>query len=109
MLREQFYNKLLNDEEKERLKIIYTTRESPNQGISVSRRIDAINREYIAKVLQGDPSIQPIIDRFAKKSMQFIPANVEEYEGASGLLEGVVWGWQQRLQEMRKGDGGIKF
>jgi len=41
--------------------------------------------------------------------MQFIPANVEEYEGASGLLEGVVWGWQQRLQEMRKGDGGIKF
>ena len=93
VLRDQFYDKILTPEEKEKLKIIYTTRKFPNQGISVSRRIDTDNRERIAKVLQGDPSIKPILDRFSKKAKQFIPSQVNEYDGANGLLEGVVWGW----------------
>ncbi len=93
VLRDQFYDKILNAEEKARLKVIHTTRKFPNQGVSASRRIDAVNRQRIAKVLMGDPSIQHIIDRFAKKAKRFIPAKVEEYDGASGLLEGVVWGW----------------
>lgn len=94
VLRDQFYDKKLTKEQKAKLKIIYTSRKFPNQGVSASRRIDAKKREQIAKVLlDGDPSIKPIIDRFSKKSKHFVASHPSEYDGARHLLEGVVWGW----------------
>lgn len=93
VLRDQFYDKILTEDQRSQLKVIYHTRKFPNQGFSVSRRIDTKKQAQILKVLQGDPSIKPIIERFAKKAKHFVPSRKEEYDGASNLLEGVVWGW----------------
>ncbi len=93
VLRDQFYDKILTEEQRGQLKVIYHSRKFPNQGFSVSRRVDAKKQAQIMKVLQGDPSIKPIIQRFAKKAKHFVPSNANEYDGASNLLEGVIWGW----------------
>lgn len=93
VLRDQFYDKKLNVEEKKKLNILFQSRKFPNQGISVSNRVDLEQQKLIAQVLKGDPSIQPIINRFAKKASQFVPSKLDEYKGARNLLEGVVWGW----------------
>lgn len=93
VLRDQFYDKILTEEQRAQLKVVDHTRKFPNQGFSVSRRIDKKQQDQISNVLQGDPSIKPIIKRFAKKATQFVPSKSEEYAHASNLLEGVVWGW----------------
>ncbi len=93
VLRDQFYDKILTEEQRGQLKVIYHTRKFPNQGVSVSRRIDTQKHAQILKVLQEDTSIKPIIERFAKKAKHFVPSRPDEYDGASNLLEGVVWGW----------------
>lgn len=93
VLRDQFYDKKLKAEEKATLNIIFQTREFPNQGISVSKRVSLEQQKLISEILQGDASIQPIIDRFAKNATQFVPSKLAEYKDARDLLEGVVWGW----------------
>lgn len=94
VLRDQYYHRALSDEQKSGLKILYKTRKFPNQGISVSNKFSPAQIDAITAVLQqGDPSLKPITDRFAKKAKQFVPSKEVDYDGISVMLEGVVWGW----------------
>lgn len=93
VLRDQFYDKKMSDEQRAQVKVIAESKKYPNQGISTSRRVTEAQRQKILEVMQNDPSIKPILARFARKAKGFIPSDINEYESASGMLEGVVWGW----------------
>lgn len=94
VVRDQFYDKMLSDEQRAGLKIVYTSRKFPNQGISVSNRLNPEQIKIIKAVLeQDDTSLEPVLNRFARKSRHFIPSRNSDFSGISALLEGVVWGW----------------
>lgn len=95
VLRDQFYAKKLSGEERDKLIILNTTVSYPNQGISVANTLSQEKQQQVkALLLEGDPALKPITDRFAgKKATSFINTSDKEYEGHNQLLEGVVWGW----------------
>ena len=96
VLRTQFYNKKLTDEERSRLHIIYTTKPMPNQAITVSRRVSKGNKDRMIAALtseEGATVAAKLFGRFSKKSKHFAPTTGEEFSYLNLLLEGVVWGW----------------
>ena len=96
VVRTSFYNKL-SEEDRARVKIIYTSMKLPNQVITVSDRISADEREKLIAALTSEQSSQavaPIMKRFGGKNTKlFVPVEPDEYKGYSSLLEGVVLGW----------------
>jgi len=96
ILRTQFYNKKLSDEQRSKLRIIHTTKPLPNQAVTLSPRVSKYNKALIRKALtseDGAASAAPIFKRFSKKSKHFKPTTGEEFSYLNLLLEGVVWGW----------------
>lgn len=97
VLRTNFYNKKLKDEERAKLSIVYAVKPLPEQGISVSKRIDERERNLIIQSLtigDGVKVTAELIEKFAGKQVKhFVPAKREEYEGINSLLEGVIFGW----------------
>ena len=97
ILRTSFYKKKLKDEDRAKMKIIYDTNPIPNQGISVSKRLSARDKNLILQSLtlgDGVKASQPIVKRFGgKDAKSFVPAKTEEYRGHNLLLEGVIFGW----------------
>lgn len=95
-LRSTFYNKRLTDEDRKRMKII-AKMISPNQGISVSKRLDPHERQLIAQKFTRDDSAQAIrklVEIYGQKDdKRFVVTENSEYRGQSQKLEGVVYGW----------------
>lgn len=87
--------KRLPKEEKSKLKIVATTRELPNQTVSISQRLHK-NASQIAQFLvskEGAITTDGILSRYSKKKKTFIKASPKKFVGAADILEGVVWGW----------------
>lgn len=96
VLRTAFYKKKLSDKEREKLRVIYTTKPMPNQAITVSPRVNENHKEKIITALtseQGAAGASNLFGRFSKKSKHFMPTTGEEFSFLNLLLEGVVWGW----------------
>jgi len=94
ILRTTLYKKLPKTE-KDQIKIIATTRELPNQTISVSQRLHK-NAHRIANFLvskEGAITTDGILSRYSKNKKIFIKASPQKFVDAADILEGVVWGW----------------
>ena len=97
VLRTTFYHKKLKPEQREKLKIIYTTERMPQQVISAGNRISRTEKQklqnYLLKGQKGQQALTPTLKRFGGKAKSFIRARNEEYQGYNMLLEGVIFGW----------------
>lgn len=99
VLRSQFYDKKLTDEQRAKVKIIATSEPFPDQAISVSRRINAESRqEIIASLTSGDgvAVTQALLRRFAGNAKALVAAKREEFIVHSRLLNGTVFSWPVR-------------
>lgn len=97
VLRSTYFKKKLTPGQRARLKILFQSTPLPNQGISVSRRLNADAKNKILRSLAFGSGVKisaPILKRFAGKNAKaFIPARNEEYAGYNLLLEGTIFGW----------------
>lgn len=96
VLRTQYYDKKLNEEQRSGLRILATSKPLPGQAVSAGPRLSAAEQVKIAESLvsgAGVQASQPILGRFGGKATAMIPASAEEFEGVNLLLEGVVFGW----------------
>jgi len=96
VVRRMFYNKRLEEDEQQGLKIIYQTDELPNQVVTVSKRITSAEREKLKKALLssiGTMAIQPTLTRFMDNAHAFVSASDAQYKGYNRFLEGVIFGW----------------
>ena len=100
MLRSSFFDKKLNDQQRAKLKVIYSSQDMPNQVITVSDKFNAEQQALIATSLttgDGIVASQNVVKRFAGKQTQsFIGVENGEYDGYNELLEGVILGWKKR-------------
>ncbi|MBI3562404.1 MAG: PhnD/SsuA/transferrin family substrate-binding protein [Gammaproteobacteria bacterium] len=96
LLRSIYYDKKMTDDERKRNKIIAQFR-TPNQGISLSNRLDANDKRLIAQKITQDTPVGPIrnlIERYGQKGdKHFIPTSNDEYKSQYQILEGVAYGW----------------
>lgn len=95
VLRTQFYDKGLSDEQRAALKIVATSAKFPNQAISAGPKVNDEQKRKLVESMTGDgtAAAQPIFDRFARNASKFQPVEGGEFEGHNMLLEGVIWGW----------------
>ncbi len=97
VLRIDFYNKKLQQAERDKLKILFHSTPLPNQGISVSQRLSASAKNKIVQSLtfgDGAKLSDSIVKRFAgKQAKGFVPAKNDEYAGHNMFLEGIIFGW----------------
>lgn len=97
VLRTEFYNKNLDQAEKDKLKIIFTSRSMPNQAVSVSSRLSQEEKSKIRNALisgAGAAALSDIVKRFGPKGTQnFVKTENAEYQGYNAFLEGVIFGW----------------
>jgi len=95
VLRGQFYRKQVDDEDKQRLKIIYRSRLFTNQGITASRRLDDAQVSRLRAALsQAHPEVQPILRRFAPKADVMLVADEKDYQDYYKLLSDAIAGWE---------------
>lgn len=96
ILRNQYYDKMLSNADRESLHILSTSRPLPGQTISASRRVVTRDKERIAAAILDGPGaalVAPIARRFDGEASGFIAANPTDYRGLNLLLEDVVFGW----------------
>ncbi|TDY03987.1 phosphate/phosphite/phosphonate ABC transporter substrate-binding protein [Thiohalophilus thiocyanatoxydans] len=96
VVRTSFYQNVMNEEDRQELKIVYTSDAMPNQSISASDRLTPEERAKLRDALlseAGTEALRPALNRFAKKAKGFIATNNDEFEGYNTLLEGVIFGW----------------
>lgn len=97
VLRTTFFKKKLSKAQREKLKILLHSSPLPNQGISVSQRVNASAKNKMLQSLtlgDGTRESEAILKRFGgKKAKSFIPTKNTEYAGHNMLLEGIIFGW----------------
>ena len=97
VIRNTLYNKNLTDEERAKVKIIYTSPEFPNQVLTVSDRVSVEDQNKIIESLTAGDGMKvmlPIARRFGGKNVEaFFKVPQSEYDGYFSFLEGVVLGW----------------
>lgn len=97
ILRNQYYDKMLSDADRDALHILSTSRPLPGQTISAGKRVVTQDKERIAAALLGNGPVAEAASRIAKRfdgnSEAFMAANPNEYRGLNLLLEDVVFGW----------------
>jgi len=95
VLRTTFYKKKLKQADRDKLKTLFLSKAMPNQGISVSKRVDQRSKGIIVNELlgKGAESAKGLFKRFAGKANGFIAVEKNEYAGYNLLLEGVIFGW----------------
>lgn len=96
VLRTVFLKKKIKKEQRDTLKVLYTSAAMPNQAMTVSKRVDQAAKDKIRYELtagKGVASTQGFIKRFAGKAKSLLPVKANEYDGYNMLLEGVIWGW----------------
>ena len=97
VVRAKFFTKVLKEDQRAKLKIIYASKPFPDQAISVSKRVTAREKSLMVQALtigDGVKATQPIVKRFGGKATHFIPAKQADYVGMNNLLEGVIFGWE---------------
>ena len=97
IVRTDFYDKKLSDEQRQAVKILYTSPKLPGQVITVSKRIPEEGRQALLDSFTAGDGVQvmsPVVKRFAGKNIKsFVPAEANEYDQYYKFLQGVVLGW----------------
>lgn len=96
VVRTSFYQNVMSEEDRQELKIVYTSDAMPNQSISVSSRLTSQERSKLRQALlseAGTQALQPTLNRFASKAKRFIATDNAEFKDYNTLLEGVIFGW----------------
>lgn len=95
VVRTQYYDKGLNDEQRASVKIIATSAKYPNQAFSAGAKITDEQKRKIVESLTADgaQAAQGIFGRFARNATRFEAVDAAEFNGHNLLLEGVIWGW----------------
>ncbi len=97
VFRTNFFYKKLTAEDRKGLNVLYKSKPMPNQAISVSQRVSAVDKKKIIRSLTIGPGKQAtagIVRRFSdNKADPFVEANNKEYRDYNELLEGIVFGW----------------
>lgn len=97
VLRTTFYKKKLQQQDRDKLKILFHSTPLPNQAISVSQRLNQSLKKRIVRSLtlgDGIKASKDIVKRFGGKSTKsFVEVKSSEYKGHNDLLEGVIFGW----------------
>lgn len=91
-----YYEKNLSADKRKNTRVLFRSKALPNQAISVSTRVSAMNRSKIIRSLtigQGRKAAEPIAKRFSGKDEDFVAATKKEYLNHYGLLEDAVFGW----------------
>jgi ABC-type phosphate/phosphonate transport system substrate-binding protein len=95
VLLDRFYNNL-PAEKKLHIKVIATSNQMPNQTFTVSKHLSHYDAEKIANYLttaDGARAGENLLKIYSQKTPNFEKADIHDYEGLEGLLEGVVFGW----------------
>ncbi|HSP00326.1 MAG TPA: PhnD/SsuA/transferrin family substrate-binding protein, partial [Thioalkalivibrio sp.] len=90
-----FYNNILSDADRQGLDVLFRSEPLPNQAISVGPRVSEQDRARLVQLFTttGEPTVQPVLQVFARNAERFVPASREEYEPYAMLLRGVIFGW----------------
>ena len=95
VFRTTFYAKKLSEEDRAITAILHRSAALPNQGISVSSRVDTAAQKKITAALTKPemPAIKSLLSRFGGKAKAFEPASDKDFANHHKLLEGVIFGW----------------
>lgn len=95
ILRTSFYKKKLPEEIRKQLRVLETSEPLTNQGITVSDRLSARQRERVLQALTSSkvPAAGPLFERFSLKAQSFIPATQQDYAGHNLLRDNMIFGW----------------
>jgi len=99
VVRQDYFNKKLSEDQRKDYKVIYSSEKIPNQVITASSRVRPTDQTKIIQSLTsvdgaGFQSVEKIIRRFAgKKVTSFVNVSKKDYEGQNQFLEGVILGW----------------
>lgn len=95
VFRTTFYAKKLSDEDRAITAVLHRSDALPNQGISISSRVDATAQKKMIAALTkpGLSAIKPLLTRFGGKAKAFESASDEDFVNHNKLLEGVIFGW----------------
>lgn len=90
-----FYHNQLSDEDRRGTRILFESAPLPNQGISVSARVDEAQSARLRELMTdaNEPAVAAVLRTFARDAQGFIPANDDEYRPYDRLLKGVLFGW----------------
>ena len=96
ILRSSFYYKKTEPLFLDTTKVIKRSKKLTNQGITVSRRINAKERKKLLDTLvhgEGKTALKPILERFYSKANAFIPADKRDYQNQNLLRDTTIFGW----------------
>lgn len=90
-----FFDNVLSEGDRQGTRVIFHSDPLPNQGISVSGRLSDEDRTRLVGLFTtaGEPTIAPVLHRFARSAEAFVPASEAEYRPHYRLLKGVIFGW----------------
>jgi len=90
------YMHRLPDEEKSKLRVLYSSSHYPDQTVTVSKRVTDRQRAVLTELLtrpSGIAATQELLKQFTKQAKRFDSVRPMEFAGMEALLEGVLWGW----------------
>ena len=96
VLRTSFYEKKLNDAQRQALRVLVRSQPLTNQGITVSNRLDAAARQKMASALltdDGRKAAGSLLSRFGSTEKGFEPASQDDYAGQNLLKQNMLFGW----------------
>ncbi len=94
VMRSDFYEKKLNDGQRQSMHVLNRSKPLTNQGITVSSRIDSAARQKLAASLSGADgrkAAAPLLARFSADG--FVPAKPDDYAGQNLLKQNMLYGW----------------
>jgi len=112
VLRDNVYADKISNQDRLRFRVIFQSRSSPGQALTVGPKVSAQSVARLARGLVSDESAKPakkLLGRFAKHNQRFEKALVNEYNGLNLLLEGVVFGWDRRFHVAGNDGGSSSF
>jgi ABC-type phosphate/phosphonate transport system substrate-binding protein len=86
----------LPKEKQDKVKLIATSDNMPNQTITVSTKISLYNREKIQRFLtspDGAKTADKLLSTYSRANKVFLPVKLDEYTSMKDMIEGVVFGW----------------
>ncbi len=96
IFRTAFYKKKLSAEDRNLMRIIYTSPALPNQGFTASKRINANKLRKVRAALlskEGAAASANLLKRFGGKAKGFNTAINRKFKDHNLFLEGVIFGW----------------
>ncbi len=96
ILRDTYFKNKVNENTRQGLKVLAKSKAMTNQGITISRRIDANTQQKIISFLtseKGRVAAKSLFHRFSKKKAYFVETTQGDYKGQNLLVDNMIFGW----------------